>query len=470
MIFLRENVIANISSIPRDILKTVISELTIDNPMLEKRAQLGLTIFGIPAKVRLYSMEGDRFYAPIGYAERLIELLNVKKEDIVDLRCEGKSIDIEFTGKLRPYQEQAVNILYKHTIGVVSAPTGSGKTIMMCDLIAKRKVTTLVLVNTIELANQFRENLLKFTNLKPEEIHIIASGSGFKVTPVTIALLQSAYKFSEQKMKLLNDYIGQTITDEVHIVGADTYFSVLNNLKTKYKYGFSATPERDDGLTKLIFLASGNIRKDIKISELGKQIMLPTIKAIPTNYHFPFFDMNEYQTMITDLSKDKDRNQLIAATLSTSEYKDKQKVLLCARVMQCVLLQQLIPGSKILVGGISKEDQEEILKTFPDSYEEIVAQRGKKYRKSIVEELNSGKLKTVISTFGLFSTGLDFQQLEVAAFCAPMKSKILVKQCRGRIMRVDKNKSPVCVDFEDGNVSLLKQQSKTRQRILKRFD
>lgn len=453
-------------------INCVENDLTLTNPQLIKRINLNLSLYNICPSIKLFLTQPDTMFVPIGYVEQLSKHLPAGEPlEIVDQRTAGNYADIDFKSTLRQYQLEALAPLEKRSIGVISAPTGSGKSVMMCWLIAEKKVQTLVLVNTLELANQFKENLLRHTSLTDADVAIISSGAKFALKPVTITLLQSANKFDEFKVEEINKNVGMVLTDEVHIVGASTYYEVLNKFSAHYKYGFSATPEREDGLTPLIHMASGPIRSIVSAADVAAagNILLPQVRAISTNYTFPLFDMNEYQTMITDLANDSDRNQLIADTLAEEDYATKQKVLLCGRVIQCVHLQQLIPESKILVGSISAEDQEAIKKHYPDQYEKIVEQKGKKYRKKVVEELSSGKLNTVISTYSLFSTGLDFSGLEVAAFCSPLKSKILVKQCRGRIMRVAKNKQPICLDFEDSKVGLLKTQSKTRQRILKRF-
>jgi superfamily II DNA or RNA helicase len=462
----------SINDISTLVLNCVKKDLTLDNPQLIKRMNLNLSLFNVSPKIKLYEDLGTTLVVPIGYVDTLVKYLaGFTSQDFVDNRTCGDFINVDFVGNLRDYQHTAVESLEQRSVGVISAPTGSGKTVMMCKLIADRQVKTLVLVNTLELANQFKDNVLKYTTLKDSEVNIISAGAKFKLGAVTVALLQSAHKFDDAKLDEINAHVGMVLTDEVHIVGASTYFETLNKFTAKHKYGFSATPEREDGLTQLIYMASGPLRREISAIEVAAagNILLPEVRVVPTTYHFPLFDMNEYQIMISDLCSDTDRNQLIAETVQSEDYATKQKVLLCGRVMQAIHLQQLIPNSKILVGSISKEDLESARRLYPSVVDTIQEQKGKKYRKQIVEELNSGKLNTVISTYSLFSTGLDFKELEVAAFCSPVKSKILVKQCRGRIMRVAAGKQPICLDFEDTRVDLLKQQSRTRQRILKRF-
>lgn len=465
MIEIKSTVKIPLTMLTKEALISIKEDLSIYNPEVDKRKRLGLGLFGVPNKFKIYNLATDVIEIPIGYFEKALTYMpDVKSEDLSDLRACGTPINISFKGTLRPYQKEAVTMLQKNTIGIISSPTGSGKTIMMCSVISDCNIATLVLVNTQELANQFKKALLEFTNLPESEINIIRSGKPFKPVSVNIGLFQSLR--AGEKLDEINKHVGLILTDEVHITGATTYYDTLNALEAKRKYGFSATPERDDGLTQLITCASGNIRKVITLADIAGNVMLPKIEVVKTEFYFPLFDMRDYTAMIGDLSVDSDRNKLIADSIK--KYGDKQIVLLCSRVMQCVALHKLIPNSKILVGNISDIDRKALKKELTaDELEKVLSQRGIKHRRNVVEELNSGKLRVVISTYQLFSTGLDFKDLEIVGFCAPMKSTILVKQCRGRVMRVSKNKAPVCIDFQDYKVGLLLNQSKIRQKILR---
>jgi len=212
MILLSEAAAVATGDFDSSALKKMKAELTINNPEILKRTQLGLSLMGMAPTIKMFklSKDGETLTMPIGYAETAMKYLTDFDPitDLVDIRSIGKPLKTKFTGKLRPYQREALNALKQPTIGVISAPTGSGKTVLMCALIAKKKVSTLVLVNTIELANQFKANLLKFTDLEDEEIHIISGGVRFQLKPVTIALLQSMHKMDKDLFELVNENMG----------------------------------------------------------------------------------------------------------------------------------------------------------------------------------------------------------------------------------------------------------------------
>lgn len=207
----------------------------------------------------------------------------------------------------------------------------------------------------------------------------------------------------------------------------------------------SATPERTDGLTKIIFWLTGMNHYIVDDTDVKSSIVIPELKVIKTDYFFPIFDSSEYTQMISHLSEDDARNNLILDTYK--DYKDRQVVMLCQRQSQVKWLHENIQGSRMLTSKTPKAQ-----------------------RKKIMKELSSGKCKAVISTIQLFSTGIDVPSLDALFICAPVKSKILVKQMAGRIMRPLANKKkPIIIDFYDDKVEILKFQFYNRNRTLKKI-
>ena len=70
----------------------------------------------------------------------------------------------------------------------------------------------------------------------------------------------------------------------------------------------------------------------------------------------------------------------------------------------------------------------------------LTSKMSKKERALKMSQLQAGKKRIVVSTYGLFSTGIDLPQLEVLMLCAPMKSEVKLRQAAGRLMRKSKGK------------------------------
>jgi superfamily II DNA or RNA helicase len=430
-----------ITNATNDQVNTMKTDLSIANPAFDKALNMNLQTWGIPRQLQYYKYDNTTFEAPIGYLDSVLKLF--PDHVVKDLRTVLNKIKRpplgKFTGVLRDYQQTAVDTILKNDVGCICLPTGAGKTTIACAVIAERPtINTLILVNTLELAKQFSDRLLQFID-QTDKIGLVGNGV-YDLQPITIGILQTLAKLD---LVEINEYFGQIFCDENHISPATTYFEVLNNLDAKYKYGMSATPERTDGLTAAIFFATGPLIYSIDISKMGNFLLKPKYISYDTNYHFPLFDVTEYQTMITDLSNNKERNDLIVSKLI--DYPTQQIVLLCQRKEQVSLLQQMIPNSVSLTSSTPKKKRQEIM-----------------------DGVRSSKHRIVISTYKLFGTGIDVDTLEVGFMCAPIKSKILIKQVAGRFMRKAQTaKAPIIVDFADKKIELLRYQFYKRSKILK---
>lgn len=448
--------IAGINNTQKSIIK---DRLTIPNPKYIQVANLGKSVFGVDKEIYFYEEHPDSLDMPVGFVPELLEFLPIDQKDLIDGRFEAPPIvNWNFKGKLLPFQEEPVATMMDKTIGVVQAPTGSGKTVMIVAYVIRRKQPTLVMVNTIELANQMIKNFVKFTNKKEDDIGFIGSGI-WKVRGVTVAILQTMSRLSKTEFRFLNNSFGQIIVDETHIIPARTFYNVISQLNAKYKFGFSATPEREDGLTPVIHWATGPKISELTLTDVKEKIVIPTVRTINTEYYFPLWNSDEYAAMIDDLIDDGDRNKLILETIG--EYKGKQMVVLTTRVRHAMFLAQMLQNmgheAEYLVSRTPHPTKDGKFKAMP-----------KKQRASVIANLNSGKTKIVVSTFSLFSTGIDVLGLEVLFLAGPTRSEIKLKQSIGRIMRkASVKKTPQIVDFRDMQVDLLKRQAYARNKIYK---
>lgn len=451
MIFLVKNGVT-ISGVDTTKMVELTKALTIINPLFERYMEMSIPTWNIKNRLTYFKMlSKTSIEIPVGAFVLFLNsgLLQAAKGDIIDQRLSETSDlfnNVTFSGKLRDYQQKIVDACNAKTIGVIQSPTGSGKTLTFTKLIVDKKVPTLILVNTIELANQTVAAISRNTNIPEDQIGMIGQGK-FIIKPITVALHQTMTRLTNEHFKIFNELFGMIICDETHIIAADTFYDTISRLNAKYKYGFSATPERDDGLTKVINFANGPVICKVSLNEVEDHIIRPRFEFKVTNYFFPLISSQDYQAMISDLSSDEDRNAFIANELKLN-FKDNYVVLLCARKEQVETLKNLI-GDEAVV---------------------LTSDIPKKLRKQAIEDLNSKKIRHVVSTYGLFSTGIDIPHLDTLFFCAPIKSTIKVKQSIGRIMRPAKDKKEaIVVDFVDQRVDLLMYQSRTRKNIYQEY-
>src|SRR5699024_4501940 len=105
---------------------------------------------------------------------------------------DGEAHRIDLVGDdwtLRPYQQEAMEGFWHGGSGVVVLPCGAGKTLVGAAAMAEAKATTLVLVTNTVAARQWRDELIRRTNLTEDEVGEY-SGAKKEIRPITIATYQ----------------------------------------------------------------------------------------------------------------------------------------------------------------------------------------------------------------------------------------------------------------------------------------
>ena len=206
------------------------------------------------------------------------ELITSSNAEIeyTDKRNVGDPIRLHFSGKLREEQQLAADAMLQHDIGILSATTAFGKTVVASYLIAQRKINTLILVHSSALLQQWQKSLSEFLVFEDElpelpkkrgkqkkMLHIGQLGATKNTLKqiIDIAIMQSVVSGDEVK-EFVKDY-GMVIVDECHHVSAFTFEKIMREVNAKYVYGLTATPKRQDGHQPIITMQCGPIRYQV---------------------------------------------------------------------------------------------------------------------------------------------------------------------------------------------------------------
>lgn len=73
-----------------------------------------------------------------------------------------------FQGQLKESQILAVEAILKHETGIIHAATAFGKTVVCCNMIAKKKVNTLILLQSSALIEQWESAIENFLTIDEE--------------------------------------------------------------------------------------------------------------------------------------------------------------------------------------------------------------------------------------------------------------------------------------------------------------
>lgn len=151
------------------------------------------------------------------------------------------------TYELRGYQREALDAWRSHgDRGVVVLPTGSGKTVLAVGAIAALETPTLVVVPTVDLLDQWHEELSAEFG---DATAVGRLGGGVqRIEPLTVATYDSAYLRAED----LGNRFGLVVFDEVHHLGGEGYRDAARLSAAPARLGLTATFERPDGEHEVI--------------------------------------------------------------------------------------------------------------------------------------------------------------------------------------------------------------------------
>lgn len=262
MITLSDGVYVNTVNLQPRIQNQIRRMAAFSNPVFYKNQVMGLSNFENYRYIYLGSDEGGFIKVPRGILE------NITKEcqkagiayEIDDKRSEGHPIHVEFTGELKESQIPAVEKLMQNDNGILNAATAFGKTVVCCNVIAKRQVNTLILLQSSALMEQWQEALTKFLHID-EELPEYETPTGRKKRRksvigrlqgahdsttgiIDIAMAGSVCRNGEYHRRL-KEY-GLILVDECHHAASDTIVDILQEANAKYVYGVTATPFRGD--------------------------------------------------------------------------------------------------------------------------------------------------------------------------------------------------------------------------------
>jgi hypothetical protein len=135
----------------------LVEKLQLLNPKWVENERMGRWNRGTPKVLRFFRrLPGGGLQIPRGYMRQLYYLCQGQGEalEIDDRRRSLPEVSFDFIGELKPFQKKAVGMMLAKEFGTLSAPTGSGKTVMAIYMIARRRQPALVIVHTRDLALQ----------------------------------------------------------------------------------------------------------------------------------------------------------------------------------------------------------------------------------------------------------------------------------------------------------------------------
>lgn len=427
--------------VPNGLREQLLNDLTLDNPAFLSAEKYGYSTYNIPSKIRLYELEDGWMIVPRGVGNNIIRYL--QSENIPyqfnDERLLLPAVEFQSKIKLRDYQKEAVEQMMQRTQGFLVSPCGSGKTVMMIELMTRLKQPTLFIVHQKELMDQIVNTAINLTDVTKEEIGIIGAGKRSIGERMTVATIQT---LNRMDLDEIAGEFGAVFIDEAHHVAAKSFYDVISRFRGCYRLAVSATPNRSDGLTRIVYSCTGNVVHEIKQEHVPT--IIPRLQIVKTNFSSKH---SEHRDIVKELISDKARNQLIVDVIKR-EAPENYSLVLSDRVEHLKKLQALITKAlpslrcEMLTGSVKKSE-----------------------RKEIMDRAKRKEIDILLAT-QLAREGLDIPHLNRLFMTYPKKAAASVTQEIGRIMRPSEGKSDAIVfDFVDDKNGILFHQFKQRKAV-----
>lgn len=430
--------------------------LVISNPEYIKKARMHKWLGNTPSKLSLYGRRGDELILPFGTLRNLPQSIT---QESYFTSTFGKPVEIDY-GKdvpLYPYQEEAVQIVFKNKYGILQSPAGSGKTQMGIALVKRFGVRALWLTHTLDLLNQSKARAEQYTNKS-----LLGTITGGKVNigrGITFATIQTMCKLDLAQYK---DFWDVIIVDECHrCSGTPTamtqFYKVLNALAARHKIGLSATVHRSDGMIEATYALLGHIVYTVPDEAVGDKIMKVGIKPEDTGVTISREALNtdgtlNYPKLITYLTTCLERNSLIVSAIEENE--GRPSLILSDRLDHLFHLKSLLPSDM--------EEQAVMISG------KMNTKKGRVEREQAMEDMRTGRKKYLFATYSLAKEGLDIPCLERLYLTTPQRDYAIVTQSIGRIARTcDGKADPIAYDFVD-NIAYLIKSYKNRCTIYRK--
>lgn len=433
--------------LPQALANRLIRLAAFQNPEFYKAQAMRMSVWDKPRVIGCAQNFPRHIGMPRGCHQAVLDLLqeNGIQVHTQDERNLGTPISVQFQGVLREDQEAAVGAMLSHDTGVLCAPTAFGKTVTAAAIIARRGVSTLILVHRTELMRQWQERLQAFLGVDRNMVGIIGGGKSRPTGRIDIAVMQSLSRRGEVD-PIVENY-GQVIVDECHHVGAVSFDAILRSAKARYVLGLTATPIRRDGQQPIIFMQCGPTRHTAARAEGAPKDMevVPRISAKP----IVVAAEAGIQDVFRELATDVQRIAAIAEEVVGAYSRGRKILVLTERTEHLDALGAALEGSVsplfILHGRMSPKQRQTL----------TVA----------LEGLTPDAPRVLLATGKLVGEGFDHPPLDTLVLAMPISWKGTLQQYAGRLHREHADKTDVqIIDFVDtGHPALVRMWEKRQQ-------
>lgn len=373
--------------------------------------------------------------------------------------------DLQF----RHRQDEVLNAIDSYPGGLIAAPTGYGKTMIMTMLGLVYPDSQIVVFSPgVDL---LRSTFSRMKSVFPTQVGRVGDGHYETGRRITLASIDSAHKVDITKAKLI-------LADEVHEMGTDHRIAALCSQYTDAKwFGFSASIGcRADGGDAELEALFGSKIVDITYQEAVRRGVVSPIELdmvrVPGDITSPAID-TAWPTVVKKRRaywQHTHRNEIIAKAVnkarnSFEDGEDPQTLVMVATVEHAFNLRQHLPGYGLVYGNLSQKLRDKMIQQqLMDPNEEMDSPR----RAHMLRQFEAGNFKKVIAT-QCWKKGIDPVHLKVFCRADGETSEINSIQLPGRLSRVTEGKDKgILIDMDDSWDAWARKRADVRKKQYKK--
>ena len=377
------------------------------------------------------------------YAD-LVDALDERGLASEDTVFDFPSLSLSSSYELRDYQRAALDDwVGADRRGVLELPTGSGKTVIAIGAIEALETPTLVVVPTVDLLGQWREELETEFDRPVGQL----GGGTQELGDLTVSTYDSAYLRADE----LGDRFGLVVFDEVHHLGGEGYRDIARLLAAPARMGLTATFERPDGAHEVVADLVGPLVRSVAVDQLaGDHLADYDIKRIEVGLTPEERETYErHQETFTDylassgiqLHSGSDYQELVKR--SGNDPRAREALLAKQRAREVMMNAQRKVDELATILDRHREDRVIVFTAHTDLVYRlserflvtaITHETGASERREILDRFREGTYSRVV-TANVLDEGVDVPAANVAVLLSGSGSQREFTQRLGRILR-----------------------------------
>ena len=350
--------------------------------------------------------------------------------------------------ELRPYQEAALTAWeLGGRRGIVVLPTGAGKTLVALAAMARTGLSTLCLVPTRVLLDQWRSAIAAVWSGPVGRL-----GDGTRqLERITVSTVESAYR----SMSSLGNRFDLLVVDEVHHFGSTVRDEALEMSLAGARMGLTATPPRQPAAVERLAETVGPVVYELAIGDLSGRYLAPfdlvTIRIDLTDDEAAAYEgwMRQFRPIHREFVTQAPGASWGAFLKYASRVRGGRRAL--AALRKARELVSYTEGKRAALADILERHRGSRVLVFTSHNEAayavarehfimpVTCHIGRQERQDVLERFRRGELRALVSA-RVLNEGLDVPDADVAVVLAGAMGEREHVQRVGRVLRPAENK------------------------------